>query len=82
MINPANVPYTKHLHCNIGPTMEIARGFVIQSTNEYPNFLKARDWLQNKSFQDILSQSFFILEKVILTNYSTNLKQEKVILTN
>ena len=38
---------------DIGPTMDIARGLVSQSTIEYPSFLEASNWLQNSSFQKI-----------------------------
>ena len=45
----------------IGPPMEIARGFVIQSTIEYRSFLKARNWIQN--FQNILFHNQFLQMK-------------------
>ena len=35
--------------------METTRGYVIQSTIEYPPFLEARNWLQNNSFQKFCS---------------------------
>ena len=63
---------------DIGSSMEIARGLVILSTTECTSILEAQNWLQNSSFQKILfhnQSSIFMIEKDILLNNSTNLKQ-------
>ena len=63
---------------DIGSSMEIARGLVILSTTECTSILEAKNWLQTSSFQKILfhnQSSIFMIEKDILLNNSTNLKQ-------
>ena len=47
----ALLPDIKQTQLDTGPTIEIGRGFAIQSTIGYSYFLKARHWFQNKSFQ-------------------------------
>ena len=52
--------------------MDIGRRLTIQSTIEYPSLFKAKDWLQNNSFQRIL-----LRDQDFIIHNSTNLKKEK-----
>ena len=44
--------YLKQVQRDIGPTMDIARGLIIQSTIENSSFLEVNNSLQNISFQN------------------------------
>ena len=63
------------MQCDIGSTTEIARGFIIESTIEYPSLKQEIN--HRNLFKKFAPWSVFIIEGVILINNSTNLKQEK-----
>ena len=57
--------HDKQVQRHIGPTMGIARGLVIISTIEYPNFPKARNRLENETFQVMFYGQFLKLEVLL-----------------
>ena len=57
--------------CGIGPNMEIARGFAIQSNIEF-FYLKPENDCRTILSKKTVSQSLFIIEGVTLINNSIN----------
>ena len=62
------------MESDIGPTMKIAGGLIIQSTIKFPSFPETKIDCRTLLSQKVSFQSIFIIEGVILTHNSKNKK--------